>query len=409
VIRELALAMAMVGPGPGPIPRAARFPIGTTLPIRFLGSLTSGRDLPGTRVRVRTMGALARDDCVIIPPYVRVAGAVTLSRSGRVFGGGGALSLRFDSLEIARGRWVPIDAVLDTLEYTPRGRLSDSGVAYARRGSVTKRAIPVGLAGAADVAGMPVALVGGYWLARRGPPARIVVGEVGRLRLLEPLELPAGWRCQSLAGAQPPASVPSLPPFAPRTATKRGRALGDPLNLILLGTAEDVAQAFRRAGWVSSERPTVSGVSREIVAGLANRAMIGAPLSTQYFRGRGQDAAYELAGPNARLRHHARFWRLDSLGVVWVGAGTEDIGMKVNPFKGRFTHRIRSAIDAERDRIVRELEATGCGALLDYIDVPDATRRGRNASGQWFVTDGRAAVVSVRSCHGPVARGDHDR
>jgi LssY-like putative type I secretion system component LssY len=402
VTRIGPLALAFVVAGSVPSGRdPAVFPIGTTLPIRFLQAITSGQDSVGTQVRVQTMGALVSDGCVTVPPFTQAAGTLTLSRRGRIFGGRGALGLRFDSLQIGPGRWLAVNALLDTLEYTPDKDLSNSGVAYGRRGSIAKRVVPFGIAGAADVAVMPVAILGGYWLARRGPAAKIVAGEVGRLRLTTPLSIAADSGCVSVAASRPLVAVPVLPEFMPRSETKGGRFLGDPMNLIFLGTLDDLDSAFLRAGWVGPKPTSFRTVSREIVAGLANRQSIGAPLSTQYFRGRPQDLAYQLAGPNARYRHHARIWQLDTLATVWVGAATEDAGMKVNPFKGRFTHAIRPAIDGERDRVVRELEATGCADLVDYVAMPGAQRHGRNYTGQRFVTDGRTAIITVRPCNRP--------
>jgi hypothetical protein len=402
MMRGGALALVFVVSGSAAAGRdAIEFPSGTTLPIRFLQTITSGRDSVGTRVRVQTMGALLGNGCVVMPPYTQAAGAVTLSRRGRMFGGRGALSLQFDSLQIHSGRWITIRAVLDTLEYTPDKDLSDAGVAYGRRGSFAKRVVPFGIAGAADVAVVPVAVLGGYWLSRRGHAAKIVAGEVGRLRLTTPLRIAPHPGCAPPAASRPLVAVPQLPDFMPRSETKEGRFLGDPMNLILLGTLEDLDSAFLRAGWVTAKPASFGTVSREIVAGLANRQSIGAPLATQYFRRRPQDFAYQLAGPNARYRHHARIWQLDSLATVWVGAATEDAGMKVNPFKGRFTHAIRRDIDGERDRIVRELEASGCADLVDYVTMPGAVQHGRNYTGQRFVTDGRTVVIRVRPCNEP--------
>lgn len=397
-----SLALAVVLTGPFPSGReAVVFPVGTTLPIRFLQPVTGGRDLLGTRVLVQTMGALVSNGCVIVPPYTQAAGMLTLSRRGRMFGGRGAIGLRFDSLQVGLGQWRAIRAVLDTLEYTPDRDLSDSGVAYGRRGSIPKRVVPIGLAGAADVAVVPVAVLGGYWLARRGPAAKIVAGEVGRVRFTSSLGIAPDSGCVPVGTSRPLVAVPELPDFMPRCATKTGRLLGDAMNLIFLGNLRDLDSAFSRAGWVGAKRTSFGTVSREIVAGLANHQSIGAPLSAQYFRGRPQDLAYQLAGPNVRYRHHTRVWQLDPQAAVWVGAATEDAGMKVNPFKGRFTHAIRPEIDGERDRIVQELEATRCADLVDYVAVPGAIQHGRNSSGQQFVTDGRAAVISVRPCSQP--------
>jgi LssY C-terminus len=396
----LALALVVAG-SLGSGRETVVFPIGATVPIRFLQTVIGGRDSIGTRVRVQTMGSLVSNDCVIVPPYTQAAGALTLSRPGRLFGGRGSLSVRFDSLQIRPGQWVPISAVLDTLEYTPHKNLTNSGVAYGRRGSIAKRVFPFGVAGVADVAVMPVAVLGGYWLARRGPAAKVVAGEVGRLRLTAALNLEGDSLCLPAGASRPLVAVPDLPDFWPRSETKAGKFLGDAMNLVFLGTLEDLDTAFLRAGWVGAKRTSFGTVSREIVAGLANRQSIGAPMATQYFRGRPQDLVYQLAGPNARYRHHARIWQLDSLGSIWVGAATEDAGMKVNPFKGRFTHAIRPNIDEERDRIMRELEATGCADLVDYITTPGAITHGRNYTGQQFVSDGRTVVISVRPCNRP--------
>jgi hypothetical protein len=328
---------------------------------------------------------------------------VTVSRGGHWFGGRGALGIRFDSLLVAPDKWVGVTAVLDTLEYTPTKRLTDSGVAYGSRGSMAKRAVPVAIAGVSDIAMFPVVVLGGFWMARRGASARVIAGEIGGMRLAEPLRVRSAAACLRASATRALPAIPTLPAFAPRTETKSGRLRGDPVNLIVLGDGPGIEAAFGRAGWVGPKRGSVGTVTKEIVAGLTNHQAIGAPLSTQYFQGRRQDLAYELAGPNARLRHHARLWVLDSVPGVWVGAATHDVGVRMNPFIGRFTHRISRNVDRERDRIVKELEATGCADLVDYVTLPGATTWGRNATGQTFITDGRAAVISVRPCE---ASGD---
>jgi hypothetical protein len=394
----LAISSSVAGGG-----RTVVVPEGTSVAIRFLRPLYSGRDTVGTPVLVQTLEALTTDHCVVVAAYHRAAGRVIVSRAGRLFGGRGTLRLRFDSLQVAPDRWVPISAVLETLEYTRD--LTDSGLVRGARASLAGRAWPAGVLGAADIAVVPAAVISGYWLARRGPAARIVPGEIGRIRLTAPLGLSLAAPCEPPPTVASPASaspVPGLPDFTPWSEPKNGKGPGDPLNVLFIGTAGQLESAFARAGWVGPARGSIRTVTSEIVAGIANRPAVGAPLSTQYFRGRRQDLAYQLAGPTARSRHHVRLWMLDSLAEAWVGAANEDVGVKVNPFKGRFTHRINPAIDAERDRIVTELEATGCGELVRYVDVPGAVTAGRNATGQRFVTDGRTAVMLVHACPAPL-------
>src|SRR5256885_1575907 len=155
-------------------------PAGTHIPIRFVQRVTSGRDTVGTPVLVQTMGAVVRDSCVIVPPYLRAKGHVVVSKGGGRFGRHGQLGLRFDSLEVRSGHWVPISGVLDTLEYARPGALTDSGLVSSGKtsvGGVSKKLVPAGVAAAVDLDAVPVAVLGRFWPLRPGPPGRILPGE----------------------------------------------------------------------------------------------------------------------------------------------------------------------------------------------------------------------------------------
>jgi len=376
-------------------------PAGTHIPIRFVQRVTSGRDTVGTPVLVQTIGAVVRESCVIVPPYLRAKGHVVVSKGGGRFGRHGRLGLRFDSLEIRPGRWAAVSAVLDTLEYAPRGGLADSGLVSSGKTSVAgvgKKLVPAGVAAAVDLDAVPVAALGGFSLLRRGPPVRIMAGEIGGIRLTEPLVLPDEPRCDILPVHHAVAELPALPAFVPRTANRAGSVLGDPFNVLLLGTPPVIDSAFRAAGWLPAQKRSVLTVTREVTAAIASRPAMTAPVSTQYFQGRPQDLAYELEGPNVRIRHHIRIWRLDSLSGTWVGAATKDVGVIFKPWEPQATHRIEAHIDRERDRVVHDLEASGCGDLVDYMRLPGAVTEGRNVSGQKVVSDGRAAMVRLRRC-----------
>src|SRR6266702_23937 len=141
-----------------------------------------------------------------------------------------------------------------------------------------------------------------------------------------------------------------------------------------------------------------SDVCSSDLAVLASRPDAHAPVSTQHVAGRAQDATYELPGRTARARDHVRLWRAGGDGDAWAGAATQDVGMLVNPFKLRITHRVAPAVDDERDRIVAALLLEGCADLLGYVRLAGAVRTGRNATSQPFFTDGRAAVMLVHDC-----------
>jgi hypothetical protein len=193
-----------------------------------------------------------------------------------------------------------------------------------------------------------------------------------------------------------PQRLPPLPPLPP-SSEAHGRA-ADPLNIVFLGSAADLDQAFRAAGWTRASHKSFASLVHEAFAVLARRPDAHAPVSTQRVAGRPQDVAYELPGPTARVRDHVRLWQVGGNENAWAGAATQDVGMLVNPFKRRLTHRIAPALDDERDRIIAVLRLDGCADLLGYVRLAGAVQTGRNATSQRFFTDGRTAVMRVHGC-----------
>ncbi len=348
----------------------------------------------------QTLAALAVDSCVVVPPFVSAIGRVAFSRGAGRGGRPGAIEIRFEELAIGPGERFPVDAVLDSLEYAlPRDVLDSGLVMGGRRARAGRTVFPVAavaVAAATEVLALPVALLSGLELLRRGPTVHIVAGEVGRLRLLAPLVVRRA--CTRIADHRSLTTLPTLPTFVPQAENREGTRGGDPINMVLLGSGPELEAAFEAAAWQPAARGTARSLAREITAMLFGRQSYEAPVSTEYFEGRPQDVTWQLQGPNARIRHHVRFWLLDSLAGIWVGAAIKDVGVLVRPLSGTATHRVDPDVDAERDFTVSALEASGCARLLDYVPLSGAVRRGRDISRQPFVTDGRAAVVRLRRC-----------
>src|SRR5256886_15345998 len=144
------------------------------------------------------MGALVQDSCVLVPPYDRAKGRIVVSRGGGRWGRHGRLGLRFDSLEVRAGHWVPISGVLDTLEYAKPGALTDSGLVSSGKtsvGGVGRKLLPAGVAAAADLDAIPVTVLGGFSLIPPGPPGRILGGENGGVPLTHPPPPPGQEPC----------------------------------------------------------------------------------------------------------------------------------------------------------------------------------------------------------------------
>jgi hypothetical protein len=397
----VALA-ALQGPVHHDLERTGVFAASTPVPIRFMRSLSAGRDRAGSVVAVQTMADLEAGGCVLVPAFAPILGTVVASQPGRLFGKRGYLALRFDSILTAPGVWVPLTATLDSLEWTARGSWSRRGVVTGERRSVRGF---VGAAGAAGVAGvaagiglLPAVAFAGVDLVRRGPAAQILDGERGTLRLDAPLVVRIPDRCERPVPVEDLTLTASLPPLPPRALNRRGTAGADPINLVLRGTREEVDSAFTRAGWLSAKPSTFGALAQEAKAMVLARGDSVAPMSHEFYRGRVEDLRFERASPSARARHHVRLWQADSSGTLWAAAATEDVGVLVSARRRTVTHRIAPQIDRERDLLVGELLAGGCAVLGGYVTLPGARRTGTSVAGQRFVTDARAAVLRLVAC-----------
>jgi len=180
---------------------------------------------------------------------------------------------------------------------------------------------------------------------------------------------------------------------------------GDALNIALVGTESDVVRAMTAAGWFPADPITLASSVRIVVDSVLSRPDVEAPVSALFLFGRKQDLAFEQpVGDNPRQRHHVRFWRSDRVDEdrpVWIGAATFDESVGVSHTTGEVTHHTGPDIDAERDRIVSELQAAGWGQRVRWRDDFQEPREGRNGGGDPWHTDGRLAAVFLASNPAP--------
>ena len=83
---------------------------------------------------------------------------------------------------------------------------------------------------------------------------------------------------------------------------------GDPVNLVLIGTLQQLHAAFAIAGWSEADRLNLASSWRMVRAFVFNSPYPSAPFSTLYLFGRGQDFGFQKPiGDSPRKRHHIRF------------------------------------------------------------------------------------------------------
>ncbi|HWP65849.1 MAG TPA: LssY C-terminal domain-containing protein [Candidatus Limnocylindria bacterium] len=202
------------------------------------------------------------------------------------------------------------------------------------------------------------------------------------------LAVPAFWRHYE--------HLPAMSAMPTLTRTPAGLP-GDPLNVALVGSEEDVLRAFAAAAWRPADPITLASSLRIAASVVLHRPDPQAPVSTLLLFGRKQDLAFEQdVGGSAEERHHVRFWRTDVHGdggaPVWVGAATFDRGVGLSHTTGQITHHIGADLDAERDALMEDLEAAGWLRTRFSVTGIGPTLHGRNGGGDRYYTDGEITV-----------------
>jgi len=213
----------------------------------------------------------------------------------------------------------------------------------------------------------------------------------------------------SLEGIFPPAVSDQLLPTvtapmerllaeAPQRASSKDGKPGDPLNLVVVGTADEIRRAFQEAGWAEADKLGSKSLWETVRAVAANKGYKEAPVSQLYLFGRPEDLAFQKMFNTFAERHHLRLWRSPATTSpgreIWLGAATHDVGMDVRP--GVVSHAIDSEIDQERAKVGADLTVTGRVACLRLVTRPRPLSEGLTATGASWKTDGQLLAIEIK-------------
>jgi len=186
------------------------------------------------------------------------------------------------------------------------------------------------------------------------------------------------------------------------TSDKNNEGSGDPVNLVLIGKAEDVYYAFIRAGWDATETVNKASTWKTMRSFIGGGEYRYSPVSALYVFDRPQDVAFQKARSNIHERNHLRLW-LSNMRYegksVWLGQISRDIGVRFTT-KTITTHKIDPDVDETREFLLENLVYSQTLQKIAYVggvgEAPIDQPR-HNLTGDPYFTDGYRLVLWVTS------------
>jgi len=185
----------------------------------------------------------------------------------------------------------------------------------------------------------------------------------------------------------------------------------DPVNIILVGTKDQLEEAFKKIGWYKADKINIKNVIKMSLAFSLNKSYKRAPFSNLYLFGRKQDVGFQQQiGKSPRKRHHVRFWAANTDKIIdpmdieywrkkqkidqykaftWIGSGSEDVGLSLMRLTYKLTHKVDPNVDKERNYILLSLKEAKCIGKLRYYK-PGALKVGK------YTSDGKIAVANLK-------------
>lgn len=191
----------------------------------------------------------------------------------------------------------------------------------------------------------------------------------------------------------------ALEAFPCCTTKKNGSGSGDPMNLVVIASKDEL-QAFIKAGWDETEIITTGSSWRTFKSFVSGGEYKNSPISALYVYGRAQDISLQKARETIHERNHLRLWlspmRWRSQ-PVWMGAISRDIGVFWTTRTWNLTtHAIDPAVDEARNYLTEDLATAESLAEFSLIDgVGEVTQENpkQNLLGSPWWTNGRRVIL----------------
>jgi hypothetical protein len=360
----------------------------------------------GDQIEGRTIAPVGFRGQILVPQASRVFGSI---ESATPFGLGlkhvtASIHYQFHTVRLTNGDTIPIQAELLEVE-TAKERVDVDGTV---RGIHPVASLSSSLAlfttpmlFLVPTVGVPVWGIKSVIAPSAYPEIYFPAGTELLLRLTAPVEV------RSSAGK--PVGITSFSPdevsevrHLLKGSAQRARMGTDPsdlVNLLFLGSREEMDRAFHAAGWFQAEGKSPMSLYRMYHALTRRTGYRRAPMNTLTLNGVPSDFVYQKSLDTVQKRHHVRLWKQPQRADVWLGAAAEDIAFRF--VLTHWTHSTASKIDNERAKVVNDLAFTGCldAAGLVPRDFREVLQDPKGE--RLILTDANIAVVRLNGCTNP--------
>lgn len=387
-----------------------KIPAGKSFWVRLIDPVASYSSKPGTNVRAILIQSPECDLAPVFPAGLEVAGQVS---SVRKVGMGfihdtASLEIQFDRIITTSGAVLPIASqvveVDNAREAVRNGVIRGIRATNTPQGRITSRLIHMPTFNPYTDVGLIV-----YRALTVLPEPEIYLppGTDLRLRLNVPLyvgDQPEMPRASFEMDEYERGDVEMLLEHSSdRTTTRVGKD-ADLVNILFVGSNEQIEEAFTAAGWLGADPNSKHAVFKQFTAFLTLSNYPNMPISRQLLNGQLQDATWQKSFNAYGKREHLRLWsqtRTVQNKPAWLGAYTRETSAALSLKYHSFIHHIDRNLDDGVNMLVRDLTLTGCVESVRQLPRPDLARILVNSTGDEMKTDGMLTVVHLKDCKEP--------
>ena len=383
-------------------------PIGQTFWIRLSSPVSSYNAKVGDAVNAVLIEAEACDGATVFPVGTRIEGSVV---SVRKVGWGirhetAALQLRFDRAVPAEGPPVAMSAAVaeveNAREQVSKGVIQGVRSSDSPQGRINSRLRHLPTWNPYSDVGL-IVFKAAFPIFPE-PEIYFPAGTDIRIKLTEPMPASVTASAPSIENATDRtenAEFASLVQSLPQHSTTVKLVDADVVNLVFVGSRQEVESAFEQAGWNTSDVFNRKSFFRNFYAFINNSGYAQAPMRPFLLDGKPVDMNWQKSLNSYARRDHLRMWQWsgpEDSETVWVSSSTHDTGASLSVEHRQFVHHITSEIDEERSKVIRDLTVAGCVKAVHLVPRPKMPTVSQNSTGDLVTTDGAVAVVELKEC-----------